>query len=149
VDNIEVLKVLSELETLGLTIYGEARGEPIEGQVGVACVIHNRVCSKQYKNYKEVCLAPQQFSCWNKNDPNYPILIELATKMTNNELVNDPAIRQCLWVAEAIINGIIHDNTKGSVNYMTNSLYESLKCPLWAKTLKVGARLGNHVFLYA
>ena len=57
---------MTDLEALTLTLYGEARGEPIEGLIGVAMVIRNRVRDK-YRgavNYEEVCLAPAQFSCW-------------------------------------------------------------------------------------
>ena len=42
----EVLALVHPLPddaVLGLTLYGEARGEPIEGQIAVACCIKNRV----------------------------------------------------------------------------------------------------------
>jgi spore germination cell wall hydrolase CwlJ-like protein len=39
----ELVGQLSQLDTLALTIYGEARGERVEGRVAVACVVRNRI----------------------------------------------------------------------------------------------------------
>jgi spore germination cell wall hydrolase CwlJ-like protein len=60
---------------LAKTIYGEARGESIETMLAVGWVIRNRLCSGHYgATYKDVVLQPKQFSCWNKNDPNYKVI---------------------------------------------------------------------------
>ena len=57
---------------LAKTIYGEARGENVETMLVVGWVIRNRLHSKRYGDtYKDVVLQPKQFSCWNKDDPNY------------------------------------------------------------------------------
>ena len=57
---------------LAKTIYGEARGESVETMLVVGWVIRNRLSAKRHGNtYKDVVLQPKQFSCWNKNDPNY------------------------------------------------------------------------------
>ena len=37
-----VLDRLTDVQILALTLFGEARSEPIEGIVGVGCVIRNR-----------------------------------------------------------------------------------------------------------
>ena len=60
---------------LAKTIYGEARGENVETMLVVGWVIRNRLHSKRYGNiYKDVVLQPKQFSCWNKDDPNYKVI---------------------------------------------------------------------------
>ena len=60
---------------LAKTIYGEARGENIETMFSIGWVIRNRLKSGRHgNNYKDVVLQPKQFSCWNKNDPNYKII---------------------------------------------------------------------------
>lgn len=54
----------SELELLARTISGEARGEPLLGQVAVGAVIINRVLSPAFPNtLQEVIYQPRQFSC--------------------------------------------------------------------------------------
>ena len=141
-----MIQDLSEIEVLALTIYGEARGELIEGQVAVAAVIRNRVNTRK-QTYKDICLEPKQFSCWNEFDPNYPILSGLADKMlAPGGLVPEPILKQCLYVAVGTINGSLIDNTKGSKNYMTNDLYKS-KMVHWASEMQIGAVIGKQTFL--
>jgi N-acetylmuramoyl-L-alanine amidase len=140
------LRGLSDMETLALTIYGEARGEPIEGQIAVGCVIRNRALARK-ESYKEVCLEPKQFSCWNENDPNYSILSNLAEKMlSTNGLIPSDILKQCLYIAVGIINGAILDNTNGSNNYMTTDLYTA-NVVNWAREMKVSAVYGRQTFL--
>ena len=65
----------SDLLHLAKTIYGEARGESIETMLAVGWVIRNRLQAKHYgSTYKDVVLQPKQFSCWNKDDPNYKVI---------------------------------------------------------------------------
>ena len=54
------------------TIWAEARGEPLEGQIAVANVILNRARQGGWwgDDIAEVCCKPKQFSCWNGGDPN-------------------------------------------------------------------------------
>lgn len=133
-------------EILALTIYGEARGESIDGQVAVAWVVMNRLSllPGRYKNVKDVCLKPLQFSCWNSDDPNRKILEEMATEIENGTITND-LYKQCLVIARNIRNFI--DNTHGATNYLTKNLYTSDKCPRWAIGVKLTATIGNHVFM--
>lgn len=65
----------TDLLHLAKTIYGEARGESVETMLAVGWVIRNRLYSGHYGGtYKDVVLQPKQFSCWNKNDPNYKVI---------------------------------------------------------------------------
>jgi hypothetical protein len=60
-----VLDRLTDVQILALTLFGEARSEPIEGIVGVGCVIRNRVTAGLDwwgEGYRGVCLAPYEFS---------------------------------------------------------------------------------------
>ena len=54
------------------TIWAEARGEPLEGQIAVSNVILNRARQGGWwgDDVVKVCRKPKQFSCWNKGDPN-------------------------------------------------------------------------------
>ena len=143
---LEYLDKLTNLETLTLTLIGEARGEPIEGQVAVGCVIRNR--SEQWKrSIKEICLQPRQFSCWNIDDPNRALLVELAEKMVMGTGLNSIVYAQCQYVALGIVNHEILDNTHGALNYLTTSLFASDAKPDWAKNVSSAVVKGKQTFL--
>jgi len=139
------LTKLSEVDILTLTIYGEARGEPIEGQVAVGNVIANRKKNNKASTYAEICLAPDQFSCWNENDPNYDILMKYAGVFENDQNVSptDKLLDQCMWVATGIISGVVNDNTDGALNYITVNLWKS-HCPDWARDFNL--TIGNQIY---
>ena len=76
-----------EADILARTIWGEARGEGVEGMKAVANVVLNRVkISKDRGGFwwgndiTSVCKKPFQFSCWNKSDPNFKKLQIVDTK---------------------------------------------------------------------
>ncbi len=142
------LSVLSDIEIVGLTIYGESRGEPIEGQIAVANVIKNRLRAQpsKYKNYANVCLEKLQFSCWNQGDPNRAVLEEIAAKMITGQTPVDSTLRQCLFIAKGIISWDVLDNTKGAMNYLTEQLFSSPDRPNWAKNPKNVMFTGRQVF---
>lgn len=135
---------LSDLEIFSLTVYGEARGEKVEGQIAVANVIKNRCVNG--KTYRDICLAPYQFSCWNKNDPNRNMLLEIGEQLIHNNKVNNIHLKQIQYLVIGIDIGSLLDNTKRARNYLTKNLYRSEKAPLWAKTMTVTAQIGNHIF---
>ena len=127
-DNI--LANISEIEIVSLTIYGEARGESILGQIAVGCVIRNRAI-KNDESYQNICLKPKQFSCWNPGDNNRALLIDLATKMIHNEDINEQVLNQCVFIAGGIVNESIMDITHGATNYLTEHLFNTSR-PSWA-----------------
>ncbi|SRR5712692_5585770 len=143
--NDRILKELSPQEILGLTIYGEARGESIEGQVAVGCVIRNRMSTGKYVTFGQVCLENEQFSCWNENDPNYSMLMELADKLAKEEVITNSHLRQCLYIAAGIKSYAISDNTNGARHYVTKKLLDE-KPPDWAIDRYGDKTIGNHVF---
>jgi hypothetical protein len=143
-------KVLSlgDTEILALTLIGEARGEPIEGQVAVGCVVRNRLHGNptKYRNYSDVCLEKEQFSCWNIFDVNYPFLLDMCNQMIDNRTFDDPYIRQCFLVANGVVDGSIRDNTKGAQFYLAGWIINSDKVPAWAKKPKNPIALGSQTF---
>lgn len=134
---------LTSIELVALTIYGEARGEPVQGQIAVGCVIRNRLSLS--KTYRDICLAPKQFSCWNYDDPNRVILEEMA-EIIIKSLITNITLNQCTWIAGGIVNKVVIDNTGGAKNYLTNELYLSNKID-WARNLEPSRIIGNHTFL--
>ena len=81
-------------------------------------------------------VEPMQFSCWNSNDPNKPI-IEAANRGLN------PVFDQCFAFAEQVANGQLDDNTGGATHYYS----ETIARPKWAKPpAKQTTQIGSHLF---
>lgn len=143
------IETLSYFDVAALTIYGESRGEPIEGQIAVGNVIKNRA-SAWKKSIIDVCIQPEQFSCWNENDPNFPQLMALAKLIegcyTGSGYFGNDAYNQCRYLMIGIADGTIGDNTKGALNYLTLELATGPNCPAWAKNMKGVKHIGNQVF---
>jgi len=138
------LRELSEIEILALTIYGEARGESIEGQVAVGSVIRNRKSNRD--SYHDICLKREQFSCWNSTDSNVGLLNGMAEILLRNQNITNTHYMQCFWVAEGIIKNLIKDNTNDAKNYLTNDLFHNNR-PSWAKNLRAAPKeIGNQTF---
>ena len=128
-------------DILARTLWGEARGERLAGQVAVAWTIRNRVNDGKTKSwwgegYAGVCQKPYQFSCWNKNDPNFACLSG-AKPMPFRELA------QARIAADQVIDGKVADPTGGATHYYATTMP---KAPPWVKGAKETLRLGHHIF---
>jgi hypothetical protein len=148
VDDTPVLDALSAAEVLALTIWGEARNQPVEGRIAVGSVIRNRLVSGRWgHDYKAVCLAPWQFSCWTPKGgrANYDTVIAAAHALRRPDGHRGPDLRECLWIADGLISGAIRDRVAGCCHYVTRELWHSHP-PLWAKGMDPAIRLGDHVF---
>lgn len=137
---------LPDRVVLALLVWGEARGESLAGQVAVACVVRNRL--KQAVNtaprWRDVCLAPAQFSCFNPGSPEEAAMGEAAKiAMTSTRT---PALSQALWIADGVMSGAALDLVHGADHYLTTSLLQSAP-PSWAKDQPVLAVYGAHSFL--
>jgi len=114
------------------TLYGECRGEPIEGQIAVAWVIRNRAEHPRWwgKGVAGVCLHPYQFSCWNRSDPQYGKL-----KVT-------PELYQ---IALDVLRGKHPDPTGGADHYLMTNIVDRTK---WAREnpKKKTVEIGVHSF---
>lgn len=141
------LQPLPDEAIVGLTVYGEARGEPIEGQVAVGCVIRNRLhdTKKRYgTRYRDVCLKKMQFSCFNPSDtdPNFRAVLRAAQTLLEKGTPDD-ALEQAAWVALGIHQHALTDNTKGANHYHTAALTPR---PAWAQSYIPVTQKGAHVF---
>lgn len=142
----DVLPQLPARIVLALTIWGEARGEPVEGQIAVASVVRNRVLRLGHE-WVRVCLAKGQFSCFNEDDPNRPKILAAADNLQTAEPTL--LLAQALWIADGVIRGVVRDNTRGAQNYLTTSLLQSEHAPRWALNRPVLAVIGGQSFLIA
>lgn len=141
----------TDLNYLVCTVYGEARGEPIEGQIAVANVIKNRAYASQ-KTYKDICLAPRQFSCWNQDDPNRSSVLNLLISLEAGDIITDLTIRQIVIICKAIYENGFKDNSHGARNYVSTARYKQAqdrkgKDDQWILSMHPATVLGNHTFL--
>lgn len=132
-------------DILARTLWGEARGEGLPGQIAVAWTIRNRVEMDLNNDgkpdwwgegYSGVCLKPYQFSCWNKNDPNYPFLSG-AKQIPFRELA------QARIAADLVIDGKQPDPTSGATHYYATTMP---KAPAWVAKAKQTMKQGHHIF---
>lgn len=129
-----------EIDTLARTIWGEARGEGNIGMQAVAAVVLNRVEHAEKRDgfwwgndVIAVCQKPYQFSCWNKNDPNYKKLLELDA--TNLHFAT------ALRIARRALAGVMDDPTDHATHYHAQGID-----PSWAEDEKPTAVIGRHLF---
>lgn len=128
----------ADLEVMARTLWAECRLEPDQGQVAVAWVIRNRATHPRWwgRSVKEVCLKPWQFSCWNKDDPQYK-------RIRAPELVNDPRYRHSLEICRDVLGGYLDDTSLGSDHYVANHTIAATK---WAKGRTPQVKIGGHSF---
>ena len=145
----EIRTALTGREVLSLTLYGESRGEPVEGSIAIACVIRNRAGGGQ--DVKDVCLAPHQFSCWNRDgSANHTAILAVAEQALNQDHAAstnvDRVYAQCLWIADGVLSGVVLDRSFHATHYLERSLFETGTVS-WASAMHVTTRIGRHVFL--
>jgi spore germination cell wall hydrolase CwlJ-like protein len=150
-----IFEALENDQLLSLAIYGEARGEPWEGQKAVGSVILNRadkaIMSDKPSPYgnsiKAVILKTLQFSCFNfgdprvKDDPNFPKLKEFALNWFY-WFGHDFSLRECWKCADGLLRGAYPRNTTAT-NYHASTM---AKYPKWANSMKEVAQIGRHIF---
>lgn len=135
---------MTDIDALTLTIWGEARGEPIEGKIGVAMVMRNRVL-KKYRGamtFVAVCTAHAQFSAWTDEAAQMQAENEILTGDPTLAQHPDPALRLCREIAKATMSGLICDNTHGANHYYALTIPQ----PNWTTGASALATLGNQRF---
>lgn len=129
-----------KVDVLARTLWGEARGEGSAGMEAVACVILNRArIARKLGGYWwgndviQVCHKPFQFSCWNKDDPNY----RQVAAVDESNLYFATAKR----IARRALAGTLSDPTMGATHYHAAGI-----SPYWAKNKEPVAVIGHHIF---
>ncbi len=143
---------MTDTEVVGLTIFGEARGEQTEGRIAVASVIRNRLQDGRWGDtYEKVCLAKSQFSCWNKSDSNATLLQSIAAGLADplvapklSEFESD-VLRECFWIADGLIANQFRSRVGSATHYVTANLFR-VQPPSWAKGRTPNMAVGAHVF---
>jgi spore germination cell wall hydrolase CwlJ-like protein len=128
-------------DILARTLWGEARGEGVAGQIAVAWTIRNRVFDGKDRSwwgegYAGVCQKHYQFSCWNRNDPNFAYLSGAKT-------IPFRELAQARIAADQVIDGKVPDPTGCATHYYATTMP---KAPTWVKGATQTLKLGHHVF---
>ena len=139
------MTTLTERDVIALTLWGECRGEPVEGLIAVACVLQNRLHDGRWGGtYERVCLASKQFSCWMATDVNHPKLQALVTAIQRGEVPANAALRTCYWIADGLLAQAIPPRVGRALHYYAAGMPIP---PKWASTGHVFEQIGAHVFL--
>ena len=133
------------MDVLALTLWGESRGETLEGRIAVACVIRNRAHEKSWygNGIAGVCLKRWQFSCWlpQGGESNFKQLMAMANK-TDAGRLKTPAYHECYWIAQGICDGVVRDQVKRANHYYV----AGTRKPKWAVGQTPVLQLGTHLF---
>lgn len=121
------------------TVWGEARGGGVEGMISVANVIQNRVAHPTWWGSapREVCLAPEQFSCWLPGADRDAMLA--ADWLT-------PGFAAALAIAEAVVGSAVSPLprlVKNATSYYAASMTPP---PAWAARMKFVAEIAGQRF---
>ena len=125
---------------MALTMWGEARNGGEEAMRAVGHVIDNRRRAGTHGRYAtETVSAAWQFSAWNKNDPNYPA-------MMNIDKLSEGSEDHRMWLeakrlAADILSGASADPTGGALFYHTAAV-----SPRWSSGLAPVRVIGGHLF---
>lgn len=135
IDSAEAFEKELAVDVLARTIWGEARGEGSAGMQAVAGVVLNRAARGGWwgGDIITVCQKPYQFSCWNKDDPNYRQLLAVDAR--------DLYFATARRIACRAVYGRLDDITDGANHYHAAGI-----SPYWARGEKPCAVIGNHIF---
>lgn len=99
-----------------IAVWGEARGEPTIGKVAQAHSVLNRMKQKKW-SASRVLLDPWDYSCFNKNSPELPMLLDPVAHDSLGTWV------QCYRAAVQASAGQTADPTGGATHYVVKSLW--------------------------
>ena len=149
----QILQKLSEQETLALTMWGEARREPLIGLIAVGRTVMNRLEKRQSRfgrSAKDICLKPWQYSCWIAEGgvSNFNAVMSEARRLADGIEPTDPKLRSCLWLAGGLLAGLVEDVVYSATHYYApKAMKPPTKIPVWAHPPAVlTVVIANHRF---
>lgn len=151
--DLEVVAHLTPTQVVTLTLYGEGRGEPVEGRIAIANVIRNRVLAHRPSfghDYRSVCLKAWAFSCWLPagGRDNYETVIGIARQWIRDAAPTGARmVQECAWIADGLLGDRFADNAARATHYYNpDAMTPRGKIPSWAVGLLPVAVIGNHRF---
>lgn len=137
-----------EKKCLATMIYGEARGEPTQGQIAVAYTAMNRAHSK---TVCDVVLAPYQYSVFNGNSKLKQVAISLDLEPNFRNDQDQHSWKLALEIAKKVLNRGVPDPTQGATHYLAPRLMASsgYRYPRWSRQYTLVVVIDNHRFYRA
>lgn len=135
----EVLPVpVAAFQVVSRTVWGEARGEGPTGMLAVAWVIRNRAERPGWWGHdvSSVCLAREQFSCWNEDDPNRHLIDSAAYE-------GQPSYRLAQRCVDDVLSGRCDDLTLGAQYYCVSAIAGRVS---WVPKMVETIVIGRHTF---
>ena len=134
---------------LAVTIYGEARSEPEQGQIAVAYTILNRAA--KHRTLCDVALAPKQYSVFNNNPKLRAIAVSLHLIPEQKNIIDQKSWAQAVEVARMVSRNYVEDPTDGATHYLASKIMKSkhYHYPKWSKEYKMVKEIENHKFYKA
>jgi spore germination cell wall hydrolase CwlJ-like protein len=134
-----------EVKCLATMIYGEARSEPVRGQVAVAYTAINRAVNK---SVCQVVLAPMQYSIFNNNPELRAIALSPVLEPTQHNTIDEDSWDQAMQTARLVIKSKIADPTGGATHYIADKVMKlkGYRYPKWSKQFTQVADINNHRF---
>lgn len=132
------LESQKELNCLALNIYHEARGEPEIGQLAVGEVTINRVSSKHFPG--TICGVVYQ-THWDKRRKKAISAFSWTTEEGSSKPEYE-AWQKAKHAAKKILSDDYRPVTKGALFYHATYISK----PYWARSMRVKARIGEHIF---
>lgn len=120
---------------VAITIWLEARGEPLAGKLAVASVLVNRAETRGTSLDREA-LRRRQFSCWNDGG-------QTARRLWAAGAMRGPAWADCQRIARQAIAGTLPLRTHWTHFYAPRRVKSK---PKWAKNMRGARKIGNHIF---
>lgn len=134
-----IMHTWSELELLTGVIYGEARGESLDGQILVGLTVMERARHPGFWNWgrnpREVMLVKNQFECMDITKSQYPKIVHAKEN-------NTAQWRKIKHLAACIYMGLFDDY----VMIKPTHYHSYAVKPKWAKQFKFILQEGKHLF---
>lgn len=133
---------------LATMIYGEARGENLQGQVAVAFTVLNRVGKAQNKTVCNVVLAPKQYSIFNDNPALRAAAVNPDIEPHQKNIIDQQSWKDAVKIAQDVMRNKLDDPTFGATHYLAPKLMAIKKytMPKWSRVYAHVATIGNHKF---
>ena len=124
-----------DIDVLARTVFGEARGETLAGQIAVAFTVLHR--SRLARGFKEVhgvdhrffgdgsiasaCKAAKQYSCWNEGSPTLKTMADVT--------MGNASFQMAHYVATGVVNQALSDALPNATHYYNPQ--GVLRIPVW------------------
>ena len=139
----QIKSTFTPTEIAALTTFGEAAGEPVEGQIAILHVLRNRARYRAVP-VSTIALEKFQFSCWWEGGPNTMRVYDRANKLAAGK-IDDVIYEQIAALSPLVLTGTVLDNTGNATFYLTKALYAS-NPPSWTVGQSPHLVIGNHLF---